>query len=374
MLGGGIAGLAAAWALGRGGAEVELLEREPTLGAHSSGRNAAIFRCLHESVGSLPLALRSAALLDELLGGRDAWLRPTGVLYVARTGAPLLALERLARDHPLPYRTVGRDGLRKLAPALEGGAAECGLFCPAEGVMDTHAILLALAAAVRAAGGRIRTGCAATAILRDARGVCAVALESGERLPCSSVVIAAGAWSAEVGAAAGAPLPLVPLRRHLAVLEPRPSIAPGGPVVWCLDDELYLRAEGGGVLASPCDESPCPPGVPDTQGEALVTLGMKLARTAPQLADSGVRRTWAGLRTFAPDRAPVIGRDPQLPGLFWLAGLGGQGMSIGAAAGEMLATVAAGRPHALQQCYAPARWSGPPSGARPSLLRADRVG
>ena len=35
---------------------------------------------------------------------------------------------------------------------------------------------------------------------------------------------------------------------------------------------------------------------------------------------------WAGLRTFAPDRLPVVGFDPRTEGYFWLAGQGGFGV------------------------------------------------
>jgi D-arginine dehydrogenase len=81
----------------------------------------------------------------------------------------------------------------------------------------------------------------------------------------------------------------------------------------------------------------------------------KLESLAPGLADAEVRRVWACLRTMSEDRELVVGPDPRVSGLFWLAGLGGRGMTCGVAAGELLARVMVGLPHPLMRNLAPAR-------------------
>jgi D-arginine dehydrogenase len=68
----------------------------------------------------------------------------------------------------------------------------------------------------------------------------------------------------------------------------------------------------------------------------LNQLAERLSTLAPRLATATVRRYWAGLRTFAPDRNLVVGRDPRVLGLSWLAGLGGHGMTLAVAAAEYL--------------------------------------
>jgi D-arginine dehydrogenase len=55
-----------------------------------------------------------------------------------------------------------------------------------------------------------------------------------------------------------------------------------------------------------------------------------------------VRHSWAGLRTFAPDREPVIGYDTTVPGLFWCAGQGGYGIQSSPACAQLAAAVARG--------------------------------
>jgi D-arginine dehydrogenase len=109
------------------------------------------------------------------------------------------------------------------------------------------------------------------------------------------------------------------------------------------DAAFYFRPEGDGLLLSPCDETPMPPGVPSTDPAASELLAEKLARHAPPLADLAIRRSWACLRTFAPDRRPFIGPDPELAGLFHVSGLGGFGMTCSAAIGELAADLLTGR-------------------------------
>jgi glycine/D-amino acid oxidase-like deaminating enzyme len=184
-----------------------------------------------------------------------------------------------------------------------------------------------------------------------------VRLASGDRIAAGAVVIAAGAWGASLGASCGAPLPLQPRRRHLAQLDAGPPADPGAPVVWCLGDELYYRPESGGLLACPCDGDPWPPELPAPAESGVELLAKKLARLAPRLSEASVRRAWACLRTFAPDGAAVVGPDGRLPGLFWLAGLGGHGMTGGMAAGEILAATFMGRQHPLAAALAPSRWA-----------------
>ena len=63
----------------------------------------------------------------------------------------------------------------------------------------------------------------------------------------------------------------------------------------------------------------------------------KLGRL-PTLTGLRLAGGWTGLRTFAPDRRPILGPDPELPGLHWAAGLGGFGVTCSYAVGEAVAT------------------------------------
>lgn len=357
IIGGGIAGLAAAHGLLRAGAgRVRLLERESVPYAHSSGKNAAIFRHVATNPGDIELAQRSRALLTELLGSEDAWLRRSGAWFVSAAQADLEPLAVRAVRADLPHARARDGALYRATPWLSGGTIRCGLWFADDGVIDVHAVSQALSRAVVDAGGVLSFGAEVARIEVEQGRVAGVELKSGEHLAAGAVVIAAGAWGGALGAAAGAPLLLEPRLRHLAQLQVEPPMAADAPVVWCVgDDELYFRPESGGMLASPCDEAPWQPESPEGSERAMLLLAKKLGRLAPRLSDASVRRSWAGLRTFTPDAAPAIGPDPRRRGLHWLVGLGGHGMTGGAAAGELLGAVMAGRDHPLAKMMAPAR-------------------
>jgi D-arginine dehydrogenase len=356
VVGGGIAGLATALPLARAGRRPLVLEAEPVLAAHSSGRNAAIWLAAHDDATTPELAGRSRALLDaEWSPDGEPWLRRTGALVAAESEPALAPWERGAGRCGMAVRRVDATEAEALAPALGGGAARMAVWIPDAGVLDVHAITSGLARAAREAGAEIRTGRRIRRIAARAGRVEGVELEQGERIAADVVVVAGGAWSAELGASCGAPLPLVPMRRHLAVLEPADVTLAAGPIVWWASDGVYWRPESGGVLASPCDEEPCSPGTPAVDEAALVLLARKLRAAAPPLAASRVRRSWACLRTFAPDRELVAGPDPRVEGLHWLAALGGRGMTIGAAAGELAAQAVLGKGAPLLARTAPVR-------------------
>jgi D-arginine dehydrogenase len=352
VVGGGVAGLSALLPLAARG-RVLLLEREPALCAHASGRNAAIYRPLEHDSTTVALARRGLALFAEL--GGEPVLARSGLLFASAAPEPLAQLRQHACEQGVATEPLARAELWRLASSLAGGDIEAGLFVAEGGVLDIEAMVRVLTRAARARGGEIR--CAAGAVrLRVAEGrVQGVELAGGERIAAGKVVLAAGAWSAALGQACGAPLPLAPLRRHLLELA-EVALPAEHPVVWRVDQELYYRATPAGVLASPCDETPAEPAAREPADPAQVSGTLEaLARTAPGFAGARVREAWSCLRTFAPDRELCVGEDPRVRGLFWFAGLGGRGMAVAPAAGEVLAELADARPHALAAALAPAR-------------------
>jgi D-arginine dehydrogenase len=148
-------------------------------------------------------------------------------------------------------------------------------------------------------------------------------------------VNAAGGWADVVAARAGVnPLGLVALRRTAAIV-PSPDDVATWPLVMDIAGRYYCEPETGGLLISPADETPLDPC--DAQPDELdVALALERVRDASGLPLRSVRRAWAGLRTFAPDRVPVLGEDPAAPGFWWLAGQGGAGIKTAPAMAQLL--------------------------------------
>lgn len=329
VVGGGIAGLSTAMHLARrGGRSILLLDREDHPGFHASGHNAAIARQLTGRAEHTALTVEGRLALAEA-----KLLDFTGGLLLALDGAALDPLEAEAESLGLPVE-------RGAGAVLPGLRAAAHLRIPSDGVIDVHGMLGHCAREARAAGAVLRYGCGVEAVEASEDGF-TVATPAGT-FQAGVLVNAAGAWASELGRRAGGlDLALKPLRRHLAWSEgPWPADAPWA---WWVDRPFYLRPESGGLLLCPCDETevaPPPPGhQPDTDPAAMEQLAALVQELAPDLADHGLVRAWSGLRTFAPDRRFVVGWDPVNPRLFWVAGLGGHGMTSGLAVGRLAASL-----------------------------------
>jgi glycine/D-amino acid oxidase-like deaminating enzyme len=355
VIGGGIAGLASAWQLGEHGVpDVVLLEAEPMLGMHATARNAAIFLPLEDSLNAIWLATRSRDLIDARLG--TSWLCAQGIALVSGYPEPLDELRYAARKYAVFHERWNALQLESRVPLVTAGDVHHALYLPLGGVMDANAVTRAAERWARARGVRIRTSARVASIDIHKGAVRGVLLEDQSRIQTQRVVLAAGAWAGKLGAQALAPLELTPLRRHLVLLGGPRTPKWKSPVVWRIDDSpAYFRPESGLTLASPCDETPWEPGIPPTDPAQLEQLAHKLQDLAPGLADAEVRRVWACLRTMTEDRELAVGSDPRVKGLYWIAGLGGRGMTCGVAAGELLARTMLGLSHPLSRNLSPSR-------------------
>jgi D-arginine dehydrogenase len=251
--------------------------------------------------------------------------------------AAATAVAELRRKQP-GLAVLGPDEARDLCPELRPGWITAALVEPNAQDIDVAGLHQSYVRRTRAAGATIVTGAALVAAERE-RKLWRLALENDSRTVTAEVVInAAGAWADQVAALFGArPVGLRPLRRTIAIARRANAVlGPGAPLVADVADGFYYRPEGPQVLVSPADETPSEPcdARPD---EAGVALALDRVGEATTLGLRSVVTAWAGLRTFAPDRVPVAGFDPDVPGLFWLAGQGGYGIQTAPALARLAA-------------------------------------
>lgn len=231
---------------------------------------------------------------------------------------------------------LAREEACEKVAILRDSDFEGAVWCPTDGVVDIHALLRGYLTLAMKGGARLMTSSKVLGIRKEKDRITSVVTHS-EVIQTKVVINAAGAWAAEIGRMAGAvPVPLRSYRRHLFVTDPLPWVDSQWPFVWDLSDELYFRPEAGGLLLSPCDETEHPPGLPSTDPDAMQLLHRKLKRF-PALYGLPIKSVWAGLRTFAPDRQFVIGRDPIISNFFWVAGLGGHGVTASGFIGRFIA-------------------------------------
>lgn len=345
IIGGGIAGVAAAWHLVEL-CDVVLVEQEEQVGFHSTGRSAATL----SSTSGLPvvcaLAEASRAFLESPSPGfcDHPLLGPRGLLWIGRDASDAAKLDDMARlveaGVAPTARRVDANECREILPALLDDAVTAGGFWePDAKSIDVALLLQSFLGGARRRGLEVYTSREMLRALRmrHRSGMWRIEID-GFVLEADYVVNAAGAWADSVALRAGvSPLGLQPYRRT-AFISPTSSPVDDWPLVMDIGNRFYFEPEAGGLLVSPSEETPLEPC--DAQVDEIdVALGLDRVNEALGITLRSVRRAWAGLRTFAPDRVPVVGCDPGNDAFIWLAGQGGAGIKIAPALGAMVADI-----------------------------------
>jgi D-arginine dehydrogenase len=345
VVGAGIAGASVAWAIAER-QRVVLVEREARPGHHATGRSASV---LSETVGHPVVCSLAAASRGFLASPPPGFvdhplLAPRGLLWIG-TAAHGDELDRVAEQARAVAPTVDRLdelGVRARVPELRPEwTAAGGVHEPDAMAIDVDALLQGFLRGVRARGGEVVVS--SEVVQAGPAGTGWEVRANGRRLTCGAVVDAAGAWGDVVARRAGVrQLGLSPLRRTAALVRAPDSVR-SWPLVMDVGARFYCEPEPGGLLVSPADETPSEPC--DASAEELdVALALERMAEATTIAPRSVRRAWAGLRTFSPDRAPVAGEDPEARGFFWLVGQGGAGIKTSPALARVTAALVAGEP------------------------------
>jgi D-arginine dehydrogenase len=277
-----------------------------------------------------------------LLGSGKGWEK---LRHDAETG------ERLGID----VRLWTPEQAKRRVPVLRDTEFEGAVWCATDGVVDIHALLSGYLKAATGGGARVRYGSALEAVHQRDDGFELRA--SGETITAKILIDAAGAWANTVAVMAGAAaLPLRPCRRHLFVSPPIEWVDKNWPFVWDVSHDIYFRPEGNGLLLCACDQeemSACDPAV-DPSTEEL--LAEKIQHYMPALSNIAINKKWAGLRTLSSDGRFVIGWDAKVRNFFWVAGLGGHGMTTSSAVGALAAELIAAGPGEHSDAFSPERF------------------
>jgi D-arginine dehydrogenase len=343
IIGGGIAGASLAYFLAPH-ARVTLLEAEAHAGMHSTGRSAAFFAETYGGPGVQPLTTASKPFLfsppEAFADG--PLVGPRGALHVARDVAALDALEADFAGSGVRVDRLGTAATAERAPMLAAPWCRRALWEPDCMDIDVARLHQGFLTGARRNGARLVHGARVEAIERVAG--CWRASTRDAVFAAAIIVNAAGAWADAVAALAGVrPLGIQPLRRTVVVADLGAPPPADLPLVIDAAGTLYFKADAGQMWISPHDETPAP--ASDVQPEEIdVAVAIDRFETTTVARVRRVVRSWAGLRSFAPDRLPVYGFAPEAAGFFWCAGQGGFGIQTSPAAGAMAAALLLGTP------------------------------
>jgi len=346
VIGAGIAGASAGFELSAVG-RVALLEREDQPGYHTTGRSAALYIQSYGNQTVRALTVGSWEFYTDPPAGfaEQPLLNDRGVLFVGRPDQ-IAELDRLAAEtRPLaPHiQRLDASAARSLVPVLRADALGGAVLDSQAMEIDVNALHQGYLRGLKARGGAVVTR-AEVRGLQPGTGRWQVETKAGT-FTAPVVVNAAGAWCDEIAELAGAtPVGLVPKRRTAITFDPPPGLdTRNWPLTVSVAEDFYFKPDSGRLMGSPAEETPMPPC--DVQPDEIdIAIAVDRIQSATTLEIRRIHNSWAGLRTFDPDKTHVAGFDPQCEGFFWLAGQGGFGIQTAPAMGRLTAALATGGP------------------------------
>lgn len=358
VVGGGLVGMLTALRLARSGLSVTVLDHEFP-GAGSTGAAMGHLVVMDDSDAQLALCAWSRSQWDALVATlpHAAEYQPTGTLWLAASEAELAAAVAKAavfKEHGVAAEVLDERSLMAVEPHLRRDLAGA-LRVPGDGICYPPGIIRALL--VDAAAASVQIVCQRAIALKPGVVVCA----DGSRISTGSVVVAAGAQSAELVP----DLPVVPRRGHLVITDGGPDL-----VRHQLVELGYLHTAhtlGGASVAFNVQ--------PRRDGQVLIGSSRELVGFAPQinrdlvarmvgraiaflpaLGRRTICRTWVGFRPATPDALPLIGRWPAIPGVWIATGHEGLGITMAPGTADLIAAdLLGGKPPVDPAPYRPDR-------------------
>ena len=348
VVGGGLEGCAAAWALSRRGVTDVVVAERGTVGSGMTGKSSGIVRC-HYGVSSL--AAMAAVGLEVFenahdLFGADIGFRQTGyVVGVADANVDALRKSLAAqRSVGVDTEEIDHAEVARLWPYADLTPFAAFGWESRGGYGDAYQTAQAFSASARAAGARVRQGSPVAGLLVDGDRVTGVRLADGSEISANTVVVATGVWTRPFLAPYGIDMPIRVVREQIVLIDPGIDSADVSrlPVFSDLVSLQYVRPEvGGEILFGNSDLAHTEDADPDSYlnraTEAFVDVTVdKVGTRFPGFPDAAISSSYAGCYDVTPDWNPVISPGP-LDGLVIAAGFSGHGFKIAPAVGQLVA-------------------------------------
>ena len=332
IIGGGMAGISTAARVSSLGKTV-VLEMEDGLGYHASGRSAAMYEANYGEASTVAMNIAARAFFEE-----HDLLTQRGFMVLAKQGDKS-GFDAACAELKCPAISVS-DAVARV-PILDTKHLGFAAFNPDAFDIDTDRMLQLFAKQARGNGADIQTGAKVTSITRSKAGW--TVTSNSQEFECKLLINAAGAWVDQIAALAGiAGIGIMPKRRSMVrIPEPGGHDVSTWPMLMDAHENWYAKPDAGKLLISPADEDPQPPH--DAWADDMV-LAEGIARYQNFVTEevTRVESSWAGLRSFAPDKNLVIGPAPQDSAFFWMAGQGGYGIQSAPSYSQIAADLISG--------------------------------
>ncbi len=355
VVGAGVQGASLAFHLARRGSSVLVLERA-AVGAGATGRSSGFVRMHYDLELESRLAWASYPYFAgwaARVGEGDAGFVRTGFLQLvpgAVAGA-LRANVAAQQRIGIPTEAIGPAEVARLVPGIVTEDIEVAAYEPLSGYADPTGTAAGFLAAARRAGARFVRSCSVSSLVVDGERVVGVDSDLG-RFEAPVVVVAGGAWSAELAATAGVTVPVVAWRHDTAYFGLPDGRTADMPIVIDHAQEVYFRPEGRDLLLVGLEAGNVIGGSPDRPMEPLAEATVeemieRVCRRLPWMAAGTFRAAHGGQDGITPDQRAILGpAGADGPDGLWLAcGFSGTGFKTAPAVGASLAEwILDGRP------------------------------
>ena len=381
IVGGGIAGITAAWFLHKAGIEVTVCEKGSIAG-EQSGRNWGWIRQQGRDKSELPIVMESMRLWQEIADELDIDIgyRREGSLYLCENDAEMANHDRFMSFAPaygLHTARLNRRQLEALMPDCPAGWRSA-LHTPDDGRAEPSLAVQAMARALTGRGVRIIENCAVQQILTQNQQVTGVLSEHGE-IRANSVLCAGGAWSTFLLKPCGIRLPQLTVKASVARTAPAPLLFNGNASGSKIS---FRRRLDGGYSVASSDYLEIFPSMAHLQFlpdflplmktswrklrfripeltvdgnftrhrslnpiptvKTIARIKSRLNDRVPAFAGIELAEAWSGMIDALPDVVPVLDRALPIDGLWISTGFSGHGFGIGPGAGKLMANLIQG--------------------------------
>jgi sarcosine oxidase subunit beta len=365
IIGSGIVGSSVAYHLAQQGCtNVLVIEREAHQGKGSTGKSMGGVRAQFSTSVNIEMSRYSIDFFSKFedVVGHPADYRPHGYLFCATNERHFQYLKK-NRERQLAMgvdnvEIVSPDDISKFVPQLRVDDMVGGTFCPTDGFVDPHSVMMGFMLNARERGVRLWLDTEVTGIAVESgipatnpRSEAVTQLPEAEANRISGVVTtrgliatrvvvnAAGPWAAQVAKMAGVELPVEPLRRQLVPTEAFDGLPKRFPMIIDMSTGFHFRREGAGILLAWNDPDETPGFKTEFDATFVEKILTRAADRVPCLADASVnpRRAWAGLYEMTPDHHAIIGPAANVTGLYFVNGFSGHGVMHSPASGRITA-------------------------------------
>ncbi len=329
---------------------VLILEAEAAPGYHATGRSAAFWSECYGGPGVQGLTKASQDMLANPPAGFSdiSFLQPRGALHLAQESSGYLVAKMISdfAEYQVNISRTNGEGIEQRVPGIKS-SWNTGVWEPDCCDIDVAALHSAYLREAKRKSAQLV--CKARVIKADQKlGVWTIQT-SNDTYTANMLINAAGAWADNLAQVANVkPAGIQPLRRTIVQLAVEPAADPLMPLIMGLDGSFYFKANAdGSIWLSPHDETPST-ACDAAPNELDVATAIDRLHQVVDWKILRVQHKWAGLRSFAPDRLPVIGRDGEIPDFFWFAGQGGFGIQTAPAAAKLAASLILETGHGLR--------------------------